>query len=193
MPVIPTSEGRLIDVPEGVLRLPPVVPAPKRQTKVRPRAPTKKGSVAGLTTPRELKRAEKFSNLVGYKEWLALRTGQIQRNAGYQRTGKYPGTADGYRNADMIALKERVRIQVAKDMEKIKQRMNLDDKAEEALGTAIEIMRLPGQASTRLQAARMVLEWTRAKPASESKVTVNQAEAWLASLDDGPDDEPQDD
>ena len=56
--------------------------------------------------------------------------------------------------------------------------------AREALQNALAIMKDPTSSrKDSLAATRMVLEWTEAKPASKSEVTINEAEAWLASLD----------
>ena len=43
-------------------------------------------------------------------------------------------------------------------------------------------MRTPGETKERLSAARLVLEFTEAKPASKSDVTLHQAEVWLEEL-----------
>ena len=57
-----------------------------------------------------------------------------------------------------------------------------DEYALEALRTAVEIMREPGQNRDRLTAARMVLDFTKTKPAAKSEITVGKAEAYLESL-----------
>ena len=57
-----------------------------------------------------------------------------------------------------------------------------DEFAVEALRTAVEIMREPGQNRDRLTAARMVLDFTKTKPAAKSEVTIGKAEAFLESL-----------
>ena len=60
---------------------------------------------------------------------------------------------------------------------------NIDDEyAVEALKTAVEIMREPAQNRDRLTAARMVLDFTKTKPAAKSEVTIGKAEAFLESL-----------
>lgn len=65
--------------------------------------------------------------------------------------------------------------------------------AKEALTTAVEIMREPGQNRDRLTAARMVLDFTKTKPASKSEVTIGKAEAFLSSLlADDPEEEQND-
>ena len=54
--------------------------------------------------------------------------------------------------------------------------------AKEALETAVEILRTPSATRDRLASARLILEFTEAKPASKSEVTLHQAEAWLEEL-----------
>ena len=62
-----------------------------------------------------------------------------------------------------------------------------DDYAKEALTTAVEVMRVPGETRERLAAARLVLDFTRSKPVAKSEVTIGKAEEFLSSLleDDG--------
>ena len=57
-----------------------------------------------------------------------------------------------------------------------------DDYQKEALSTAVEIMRLVGETRERLAAARLVLDFTKSKPASKSDVSISKAEDFLASL-----------
>lgn len=57
-----------------------------------------------------------------------------------------------------------------------------DDLAADALRESVTIMRSDSNTVTRLKAARQVLEWTKAKPESKSKVTVQTAEDWLAAI-----------
>lgn len=57
-----------------------------------------------------------------------------------------------------------------------------DEHAKEALKTAVEVMRVDGATRERLQAARLVLDFTKSKPANKSEVTIGKAEDFLASL-----------
>lgn len=57
-----------------------------------------------------------------------------------------------------------------------------DELAQEALRTAVIIMREPGQAREKLAAARMILDFTKSKPVAKSEVSVGKAEEFLASL-----------
>ena len=65
-----------------------------------------------------------------------------------------------------------------------------DEYAKEALGTAVEVMRMQGETRERLSAARLILDFTKQKPVAKSEVAVAKAEDFLASLiteeDDGP-------
>lgn len=54
-------------------------------------------------------------------------------------------------------------------------------RAEEAMVTTLTLMRADIAVEHKLRAARQVLEWTKAKPESKSKVTVQSAEDFLAA------------
>lgn len=62
-------------------------------------------------------------------------------------------------------------------------------KGEAALKEAFVLAIGPGDNKIKTANIRTVLEWTRAKPESKSKITVNKAEDWLAAaqadMDDG--------
>ena len=80
-----------------------------------------------------------------------------------------------------------IRKQAKADAERIVAIMAKDNEiddvyAVEALKAAVEIMREPGQNRDRLTAARMVLDFTKTKPAAKSEVTIGKAEAFLESL-----------
>lgn len=60
--------------------------------------------------------------------------------------------------------------------------VDLDVASELAMLATLEILRKPGDKRTKLAAARQILEWTRAKPAAKSEVTVNKAEEWLKEV-----------
>ena len=102
------------------------------------------------------------------------------------------------RLAKLKKKSERVKKKQAKaDAERIVAIMakenNIDDEyAVEALKTAVEIMREPAQNRDRLTAARMVLDFTKTKPAAKSEVTIGKAEAFLESLLDSDEEEEQD-
>ena len=62
-------------------------------------------------------------------------------------------------------------------------KFNIEDEYQkEALTTAVEVMRLVGETRERLAAARLVLDFTKSKPASKSDVSISRAEDFLATL-----------
>ncbi len=108
------------------------------------------------------------------KEWSTKK----RKNA-----GRPQGVPDGH-TAETIAP---VRAQAKKDAEKVvkimTEKYNIEDEYQkEALKTAVEVMRIDGQTRERLAAARLVLDFTKSKPASKSDVSISRAEDFLASL-----------
>lgn len=59
---------------------------------------------------------------------------------------------------------------------------NDDPRAVKALEAAVEMLESPAPQREKLAAARLILDFTKAKPASSSIVTVNKAEEWLAAI-----------
>lgn len=58
-----------------------------------------------------------------------------------------------------------------------------DEQANEAMHVTLTVMRLADlPVKERLAAARQVLEWTKAKPAQKTELTVTKAEEWLAAV-----------
>ena len=158
-----------------------------------PKNPRKKAPKKALKNPKMARtgNANYFSNLMSTPEGRALRkqwSTKPKKNAGRPR-----GTPDGY-TAEMI---KPIRKQAKADAERIVAIMakenNIDDEyAVEALKTAVEIMREPAQNRDHLTAARMVLDFTKTKPAAKSEVTIGKAEAFLESLLDSDEEEEQD-
>ena len=98
------------------------------------------------------------------------------------------GVPDGMTREQAAPIWEASRQRAKEDMAKLQEAgvINPDDtNANEAMQNALEVMRSPMNQDMRLKAAKLVLEYTKAKPVSKSEVTVNAAEAWLASLIDG--------
>ena len=159
-----------------------------------PKNPRKKSPKKELTMPQKGHQAGKtnyFAQLMQTEEGRALRkqwSTKPRKNAGRPK-----GTPDGYTLEAITPIRE----QAKKDAERIVAKMtkdnNIDDEyAVEALKAAVEIMREPGQNRDRLTAARMVLDFTKTKPAAKSEVTIGKAEAFLESLLVSDDEEEQD-
>jgi len=159
-----------------------------------PKNPRKKSPKKELTMPQKAHQAGKtnyFAKLMQTEEGRALRkqwSTKPRKNAGRPK-----GTRDGYTLEAITPIRE----QAKKDAERIVAKMtkdnNIDDEyAIEALKAAVEIMREPCQNRDRLTAARMVLDFTKTKPAAKSEVTIGKAEAFLESLLVSDDEEEQD-
>lgn len=57
-----------------------------------------------------------------------------------------------------------------------------DPKVEKAFTAAVEVLESPMSQNVKLQAARLILDFTKAKPASKAEITVAKAEDWLQSV-----------
>jgi hypothetical protein len=150
--VIPTSEGRLIEIEEGGLRSPHSV----EEIKLHP-----------------------LSNIPGMAEWMARRVSEITRN---DKRGRKLGDTVGMKRSSARQRWTEARRKAREDMAKIKEKLVLSEAAEEALEGALVVMRSPQNQGIKLQAAKLVLDFTMAKPESKSKVTVQSAEDWLETL-----------
>lgn len=138
--------------------------------------------------PQRAPKKNYFATLMETPEGRELRrqwSNKPRKNAGRPR-----GVPDGYRKEQI----EPIRAQIKKEAEKVVEIMAEkygveDDYAKEALHTAVEIMRVPGETRERLSAARLVLDFTKQKPVAKSEVAVAKAEEFLSSLlteeDDG--------
>ena len=54
----------------------------------------------------------------------------------------------------------------------------------EAMTGALTVLRNPNSQQTKLAAAKLLLDFSKTKPVAKSEVSINAAEAWLASLAD---------
>ncbi len=90
---------------------------------------------------------------------------------------------DGHRKETIAPLREEAKLEAKKVVEIMSDKFDIEDEhAKEALKTAVEVMRVDGATRERLQAARLVLDFTKSKPAAKSEVTIGKAEDFLASL-----------
>lgn len=158
--------------------------------------------------PAEYPRGQWHPELIGiipnYPKTLA--DWEVRRAAGrkafqnyFEKHGHYPGrkgVPDGWgkRAAENKAIREAAAAE-AKEIVKVMKDKGIipdgtDPRAEEALEFAIGVVRAKDEKTGQpayavkdhLAAARTVLEWTKAKPASTANVNVNAAEAFLESL-----------
>lgn len=103
------------------------------------------------------------------------------------------GVPDGMRRYQVLPLWEKAEAQakrfitIMEDADKLPKNpepMSEEAMAKEALYEAFRIAVGPlTDAKTKVPAARLVLEFTKAKPEAKSRVTLDNAEAWLDALE----------
>lgn len=109
------------------------------------------------------------------------------------RVGRKPGVPQGWHYRDYELACAAARKDVKRIMQKMADEGMLpeDAYAREALEGAVQVLREPGTKETKLKAARLILDFTKSKPASKSDVTIRTAESFLDELaaQDDPDDD----
>lgn len=122
-----------------------------------------------------------FSTLMSTPEGRELRrqwSTKPRKNAGRPK-----GVPDGYRKHEIEPIRAKAKKEAAKVVEIMSQKYEIeDDYAKDALETAVEVMRTPGETRERLAAARLVLDFTKQKPVAKSEVSIGKAEEFLSSL-----------
>lgn len=117
-----------------------------------------------------------------HRRQLMLRT--ISRHKG--KWGRPVGSYDGVTKEDRVRINAAAKQTAKETIQKMTDNGTLgptdDPRAVAALEAAIEVLNTPSNQGTKLQAAKLILEYTKAKPASKSEVTVNKAEEWLATI-----------
>jgi hypothetical protein len=154
------------------------------QRKARAKSPSKVGQGAA---PQKAPKQNYFATLMSTPEGRELRRQWSTKPR--KKPGRPKGVPDGYRKADIEPIRDKAKKEAEKVVQIMSDKFEIEDVfAQEALQTAVEVMRTPGETRERLSAARLVLDWTKAKPAAKSEVTIGKAEEFLASLieDDGP-------
>ena len=155
------------------------------ERKARAKSPSKVGQGP---SPNRKPRNNYFATLMSTPEGRELRRQWSTKPR--KNPGRPKGVPDGYRKADIEPIREKAKKEAEKVVQIMSDKFDIDDGyAKEALQTAVEVMRTPGETRERLSAARLVLDWTKAKPAAKSEVTIGKAEEFLASLLE--DDEPE--
>ena len=156
---------------------------PKR--KPRAKSPSKVG--AGKH-PQKAPKKNYFATLMETPEGRELRkqwSTKPRKNGGRPR-----GVPDGYRREQIEPIRAKAKKEAKKVVTIMAEKYGIEDEyAKEALTTAVEVMRVPGETRERLAAARLVLDFTKTKPVAKSEVTIGKAEEFLSSLLD--DNEPE--
>ena len=173
MTLLHIGDGRHIDTEEG----PRFSPPPRKKQNVSTKHPRYRAD--GKPRGRSLQ-ANGLEDRPGVDEYTAYHQELLTR---YRKTGRVVGEGPGITRKRRGYLwgwaKRKARI----DMEKILTAFpDVDASAAEALEAALTVMRGPQSQTQKLAAAKLVLDFTRAKPTAKSEVTINAAEDWLASL-----------
>ena len=195
MAVICIGDGRLVELEEGALRVPPPAPPKPKKPRVsripkrvrKPRSVMIRGHKAKFdfrNLPKSDGAALKAwtaSLTPDYLAWRARRNQQITR---LSAKGRPRGAVDGMTLAQSNARWADARRKAKRDVKLMTDKLDLGAAAQEAMLETLTIMRGPGDSRQKLAAAKLVLEYSMAKPASKSEVTVNSAEKFLESLAD---------
>lgn len=130
--------------------------------------------------------SDKKTRIPGFAEWLshrAMEMAQFRNKPGFASFRRM-NTPDGMRKQDAVLAWAEARRKAQIHMANLKKAGLLpeDDLVQKATLATLEIMESPMNQDMKLKAARQLLEWFKAKPVAKSEVTVNAAEAWLASI-----------
>lgn len=136
--------------------------------------------------PQKAPKNNYFSSLMKTEEGRALRrywSTKPRKNA-----GRPVGVPDGYTKKQIEPIRADAKQQAKEIVSIMAKEFNIeDDYAKTALETAVEVMKVPGDNRERVAAARLVLDFTKQKPAAKNELSISKAEDFLASLveDDG--------
>ena len=157
------------------------------QRKARAKSPSKVGQGPA---PQKAPKQNYFSTLMETPEGRELRRQWSTKKR--KNPGRPKGVPDGYRKAEIEPLRVKAKERAEKAVQIMADQYNIEDTyAQEALRTAVEVMQVPGETRERLAAARLVLDFTKSRPASKQEVTIGKAEEFLASLLDEEDSGPE--
>jgi len=141
----------------------------------------RKKSPPKVKNPNMARKNNYFKTLMSTPEGRALRKEWSTKPR--KNPGRPFGVPDGHTAKTIVPVREQAKQDAKKVVKIMSEKFNIEDEYQkEALTTAVEVMRLDGQSRERLAAARLVLDFTKSKPASKSDVSISRAEDFLASL-----------
>jgi hypothetical protein len=142
--------------------------------------------------PQKAPKQNYFSTLMATPEGRELRKQWSTKPR--KDAGRPKGVPDGFRREQIEPIRDKAKKEAKQVVKIMAEKYEIeDDYAKEALTTAVEVMRVPGETRERLAAARLVLDFTKTKPVAKSEVTIGKAEEFLASLLDENEQEPSED
>jgi len=131
--------------------------------------------------PQKAPKKNYFSTLMETEEGRALR--KSWSNKKKINGGRPRGVPDGYRKEQIEPIRAREKRKAERLVNIMAEKYDIEDEyAKKALVTAVEVMNMVGETRERLAAARLVLDFTKQKPASKNEVALTKAEDFLASL-----------
>ena len=131
--------------------------------------------------PQKAPKNNYFSTLMETEEGRALRKSWSTKKR--IRTGRPRGVPDGYSKEQIEPIRAEAKKEAESLVNIMADKFNIEDEyAKKALVTAVEVMNVVGETRERLAAARLVLDFTKQKPASKNEVSLSKAEDFLASL-----------
>lgn len=158
-----------------------LTPLPPGRQRRSPLVPRKKAPPKPKKRPQNAPKNNYFSTLMSTPEGRALRKKWSTKKR--KNPGRPLGVPDGHRKETIAPIRAKAKIDAKQVVQIMSKKFNIEDEYQkEALETAVEIMRVDGQTRERLAAARLVLDFTKSKPASKSDVSISKAEDFLASL-----------
>ena len=148
------------------------------QRKQRAKSPSKVGQGAA---PQKAPKKNYFSTLMETPEGRELRRQWSTKKR--KNPGRPKGVPDGFRRDQIEPIRADAKKEAKQLVSIMKEKFNIEDQYSiEALETAVEVMRVPGETRERLAAARLVLDFTKQKPVAKSEVSIGKAEEFLSSL-----------
>ena len=148
------------------------------QRKQRAKSPSKVGQGAA---PHKAPKQNYFSTLMSTPEGRELRRQWSTKKR--KNPGRPKGVPDGFRRDQIEPIRTDAKKEAKQLVSIMKEKFNIEDQySVEALETAVEVMRVPGETRERLAAARLVLDFTKQKPIAKSEVSIGKAEEFLSSL-----------
>lgn len=131
--------------------------------------------------PQKAPKKNYFSTLMETEEGRALRQSWSSKKR--IRTGRPRGVPDGYSKEQIEPIRAEEKRKAERLVNIMAEKYDIEDEyAKKALVTAVEVMNMVGETRERLAAARLVLDFTKQKPASKNEVALTKAEDFLASL-----------
>lgn len=111
----------------------------------------------------------------------------------WKKSGRRPGVPDGYSWRKWKYIKRENKKFVNKVVKRLIEMKVFEpdnNVAKEAIETTVTILRQPGETRQKLQAAKILLEYTQKKPVQANEITLNKAEAFLDAVANDPDFDP---